>query len=91
MATLCETYWYPIYAFVRRKGYDLAQAEDLAQAFFLRLLEKNSLQAVRRERGKFRSFLLASLKNFIFNEWDRAKAASEAGEVCSAAESTTLQ
>ncbi len=79
LATLCETYWYPIYAFVRRKGYDSAQAEDLAQAFFLRLLEKNSLQAVRRERGKFRSFLLASLKNFIFNEWDRAKAAKRGG------------
>lgn len=79
LATLCETYWYPLYSYVRRQGYQEAEAQDLTQAFFARLLEKNDLQDVGRERGKFRSFLLASLKHFLSNERDRRQAAKRGG------------
>ena len=79
LATLCETYWYPLYSFVRRQGYQEAEAQDLTQAFFARLLEKNDLQDVVRERGKFRSFLLASLKHFLSNARDRQQAARRGG------------
>ena len=79
LATLCETYWYPLYAYVRRQGHDSADAQDLTQGFFARLLEKKYLQQVQRERGKFRSFLLASLKHYIINEWDRTRAAKRGG------------
>ncbi len=79
LATLCEAYWYPLYAYVRRQGHERAEAEDLTQGFFTRLLDKNDLRQVRRERGKFRSFLLASLKHYIINEWDRARAAKRGG------------
>lgn len=71
---LCRTYWYPIYAFVRRRGYSRDDAEDLTQTFFARLLEKRTVAAARRERGKFRTFLLAALKNFLADEWDKAHA-----------------
>ncbi len=71
---LCRTYWPPIYAFVRRQGHSPHDAQDLTQAFFARLLEKNYLADVDRAKGKFRSFLLASLKHFLANEWDKAKA-----------------
>ena len=74
LALLCRTYWYPIYAYVRRRGYSPEDAEDLTQGFFARLLELNSLADVRREKGKFRSFLLASLNHFLSDEWDRARA-----------------
>lgn len=79
LAALCETYWYPLYAFVRRRGHGPHDAQDLTQAFFEKLLEKNYLADVVRERGKFRSFLLASLKNFLANEWDRSRAAKRGG------------
>src|SRR5436309_1920751 len=75
LASLCQTYWYPLYAYVRRCGYGAADAEDLTQGFFARLLELHSLADVRRERGKFRSFLLASLNHYLADEWDRASAA----------------
>src|SRR5215213_3277150 len=68
---LCETYWYPLYAFVRRRGYDADRAQDLTQDFFARFLEKNDVAAARSERGRFRSFLLASMKHFLANDWDR--------------------
>ena len=68
LATLCETYWYPLYAHVRRQGYAAADAEDLTQAFFARLLEKHDVEDARRDRGRFRSFLLASLRHFLLNE-----------------------
>jgi RNA polymerase sigma factor (sigma-70 family) len=68
LTTLCETYWYPLYTFVRRQGYDADEAQDLTQAFFARLLEKHHVEDARRERGRFRSFLLASLKHFLLNE-----------------------
>jgi RNA polymerase sigma-70 factor (ECF subfamily) len=69
---LCRTYWYPLYAYVRRHGHSHEDAEDLVQAFFARFLEKNYLEGLSAERGKFRAFLLAALKHFLANEWDRA-------------------
>src|SRR5438094_6997550 len=70
---LCCTYWYPLYAFVRRKGHGPHDAQDLTQAFFARLLEKNYVAQVDRERGRFRTFLLAALTHFLADEWDKAR------------------
>jgi RNA polymerase sigma-70 factor (ECF subfamily) len=75
LASLCRTYWPPLYAFVRRRGFGPADAEDLTQGFFARLLRLDSLAGVRRERGRFRSFLLAALRNYLADERDRAHAA----------------
>jgi len=69
---LCRTYWYPLYAYVRRHGHSREDAEDLTQAFFARLLEKNYLEGISSNGGKFRAFLLVALKRFLANEWDRA-------------------
>src|SRR5262245_55447621 len=69
---LCCIYWWPLYAFVRRRGYDPHEAQDLTQEFFARLLAKDFLHSVDRSRGKFRSFLLAALENFMAKEWRRA-------------------
>ena len=80
LAQLCRAYWYPLYAFVRRQGHSPQDAEDLTQGFFAHLLEKKALGAVEREKGKFRSFLLASLKNFLANDWDRQHAAKRGGK-----------
>src|SRR5688572_8232214 len=71
---LCQTYWYPLYAYVRRQGHSPHDAEDLTQAFFAKLLEKHYLADARQEKGRFRFFLLAALKHFLINEWDRARA-----------------
>jgi RNA polymerase sigma factor (sigma-70 family) len=79
LSYLCQTYWYPLYAFVRRQGHSAHDAQDLTQEFFSRLLEKNYLAVADRERGKFRSFLLAALKHFLANEWNRARAAKRGG------------
>jgi RNA polymerase sigma-70 factor (ECF subfamily) len=79
LATLCETYWRPLYAYVRNRGYPEEEAKDLTQEFFARFLEKNYLKDVHRERGRFRSFLLASLKHFLANEWDKATAQKRGG------------
>jgi DNA-directed RNA polymerase specialized sigma24 family protein len=68
---LCRKYWYPLYAFVRRRGFDPHEAEDLTQSFFAFFLEKETLKKVDRQKGKFRSFLLASLTNFLNNDWDK--------------------
>jgi RNA polymerase sigma factor (sigma-70 family) len=76
---LCRNYWVPIYAFVRRQGHNPHDAEDLTQEFFARLLEKNYLADADRAKGRFRSFLLASLKHFLANEWDKAKAQKRGG------------
>ena len=76
---LCRTYWYPLYAYVRRHGRTKEDAEDLTQAFFVRLLEKNPLAGLDGERGKFRAFLLASLKHFLANERDKAQAQKRGG------------
>lgn len=79
LAELCQTYWYPLYAYIRRQGRTKEDAEDLVQAFFARFLEKNYLEGLAAERGKFRAFLLASLKHFLANEWDRAQAQKRGG------------
>jgi len=79
LATLCETYWYPLYAYVRRQGYSPADAEDLTQGFFARLLESESLANVSPEKGKFRTFLLVALKRFLANEWHRANSQKRGG------------
>ncbi|MFZ1932718.1 MAG: sigma factor [Thermoguttaceae bacterium] len=79
MAELCGLYWYPLYAYVRRCGHETHEAEDLTQEFFLRLLAKNYLIGIDREKGKFRAFLLASLKHFLANEWDRSQAQKRGG------------
>jgi RNA polymerase sigma factor (sigma-70 family) len=74
LAQLCQAYWYPLYSFVRRRGYAPHDAEDLTQTFFAQLLEKRGLERVDPELGRFRTFLLASLKNFLANDWDKARA-----------------
>jgi len=79
LESLCTAYWPPIYAFVRRQGRSPHDAQDLTQEFFARLLQKKSLGAVDRAKGKFRSFLLASLKHFLANEWDKAQARKRGG------------
>ena len=79
LAALCRAYWYPIYAYVRRLGYPADEAEDLTQGFFTRVLEKHYLRDFQRERGRFRSFLLVSLKHFVANERDWAQAQKRGG------------
>jgi RNA polymerase sigma factor (sigma-70 family) len=81
LATLCQTYWYALYAYVRRCGYNVEQAEDLVQGFFLRFLDRDILLRAQPGRGRFRSLLLASLKHFMLNEHDRARAAKRGGGV----------
>jgi RNA polymerase sigma factor (sigma-70 family) len=76
---LCRTYWFPIYAFVRRQGHNPYDAQDLTQEFFARLLARKDIAGVKREKGRFRSFLLASLKHFLANEWDKARAQKRGG------------
>ena len=78
---LCRTYWFPLYSFVRRRGHSKEDAEDLTQAFFLKFLEKNYLEGLDSDKGKFRAFLLASLKHFLANEWDRAHRQKRGGGV----------
>ena len=78
---LCRTYWYPLYAYVRRHGHSREDAEDLTQAFFARLLEKDYLKGISREKGKFRAFLLVAVKRFLANEWDRASSQKRGGGV----------
>jgi RNA polymerase sigma-70 factor (ECF subfamily) len=76
---LCRAYWFPIYAFVRRRGHSPHDAQDLTQEFFARLLEKNYLAGVDRAKGRFRSFLLGAVKHFLANEWDKARAQKRGG------------
>jgi DNA-directed RNA polymerase specialized sigma24 family protein len=73
LAELCRLYWYPLYAFVRRRGYGPEEAQDLTQGFFLHVLSRRALSHVDPLKGKFRSFLLASLQNFLLMEADRAR------------------
>src|SRR5688500_20227867 len=79
MAQLCRTYWYPLYAFVRRKGYNPHDAQDLTQAFFARLLAKHYVAQADRERGRFRTYLLAALTHFLADEWDKSKRLKRGG------------
>lgn len=76
---LCRTYWFPLYAYVRRRGNAKADAEDLVQAFFERFLAKNYLEGLNEERGRFRAFLLAALKNFLTNEWKKSQRLKRGG------------
>jgi DNA-directed RNA polymerase specialized sigma24 family protein len=76
---LCRTYWYPLYVYVRRRGHSRDDAKDLTQAFFERFLEKNYLDGLSGERGRFRAFLLASMNHFLANEWDRASCQKRGG------------
>ena len=76
---LCRTYWYPLYAYVRRRVCAVDEAQDLTQSFFLQVLDKNYLGDAQPERGKFRAFLLTAFKNFLANEWDKAKALKRGG------------
>ena len=80
LADLCQAYWYPLYAYLRRRGFPREESEDLVQGFFTQLLAKKYIKAADRERGRFRSFLLASLKNFSANEWDKKTALKRGGE-----------
>ena len=79
LESLCCTYWYPLYAFVRRQGRRPHDAQDLTQAFFARLLEKDYLKSAGREKGKFRTFLLVAFKRFLADEWDRQHAQKRGG------------
>ncbi len=79
LASLCETYWFPVYAFVRRGGRDPDAAKDLTQAFFTRVLEKHYFAEARQDRGKFRSFLLTSVAHFLANQHDRDRAEKRGG------------
>ncbi len=76
---LCRTYWYPLYAFVRRQGRSPEDAQDLTQGFFAHLLRKDFLSGVGPEKGRFRSFLLACLKHFLADEWEKARTAKRGG------------
>lgn len=76
---LCQLYWYPLFAFARRRGYSASDAQDLTQEFFARLVAKDFLRHVAREKGRFRSFLLAAMKNLMANEFDRERTLKRGG------------
>ncbi len=80
LESLCRIYWPPIYSFLRRQGHDRAAAEDLTQGFFLKILERDGIAKARADRGRFRTFLLVSLKNFLADERDRAAALKRSPE-----------
>jgi RNA polymerase sigma-70 factor (ECF subfamily) len=77
---LCRTYWYPLYAYIRSQGHSSHDSQDLTQGFFARLLDKNYLASVAPEKGKFRSFLLASLRHYLSNERERAQTIKRGGK-----------
>src|SRR2546430_15130576 len=79
LSNFCEAYWPPLYAFVRHRGHASPEAQDLVQGFFAHLLEQNTLSRADQEKGKLRTFLLGSLQNFLFNEYDRARALKRGG------------
>jgi RNA polymerase sigma factor (sigma-70 family) len=79
LARLCQTYWYPLYAYVRRRGHSAPDAQDLTQAFFAQLLQRQSLASAAPERGRFRSFLLAAMNHFLASEWRKMSAQKRGG------------
>lgn len=81
LVSLCENYWYPLYAYLRRRGYSADEAQDLTQEFFVRVLEGRYLDRVDPEKGRFRSFILTSLKFFVADEEDRHRARKRGGGV----------
>jgi len=81
LANLCQTYWYPLYAYVRRRGHSPEDAQDLTQEFFARLLEHNWVGRADQQKGRFRSFLLSAMNHFLADEWDKARAQKRGGGV----------
>jgi RNA polymerase sigma-70 factor (ECF subfamily) len=81
LTELCGAYWYPLYAFVRRSGHSPEEAEDLTQEFFGRLLAKDWLAGIDRAKGRFRAFLLATMKHFLANEWHRSQTLKRGGNM----------
>jgi RNA polymerase sigma-70 factor (ECF subfamily) len=81
LANLCQTYWYPLYAYVRRRGHSPEDAQDLTQAFFARLLERNWVGQADQQKGRFRSFLLSTMNHFLADEWDKARAQKRGGGI----------
>ncbi len=81
LVSLCENYWYPLYAYLRRRGYSADEAQDLTQEFFVRVLEGRYLDRADPEKGRFRSFILTSLKFFVADEKDRHRARKRGGGV----------
>ena len=79
LSNFCEAYWPPLYAFVRHRGHASPEAQDLVQGFFAHVLEQNTLSRADREKGKLRTFLLGSFQNFLFNEYDKARALKRGG------------
>ena len=79
LESLCETYWYPLYAYVRRRVADVHEAHDLTQAFFAELLEKDYVHSATPERGRFRSFLLTAFKHFLSKQWEKARTQKRGG------------
>lgn len=79
LTELCQTYWYPLYVYIRRRGNNPVEAEDLTQSFFERLLEKDYLSDLTPGMGRFRSFLLTAVKHFLANEWDRSQTQRRGG------------
>ncbi len=81
LEVLCRAYWYPLYAFVRSRGYSAADAQDLTQAFFARIIETGGFASADHKRGRFRSYLLGAMKHFLANEWHRAQTQKRGGKV----------
>jgi RNA polymerase sigma factor (sigma-70 family) len=80
LASLCESYWYPVYAFLRRRGYDRERSRDLTQELFAQLIQKRSFEVADKERGRFRSFLLACLRHLLSHEYKKEHAVKRGGE-----------
>ncbi len=81
LAKLCQTYWFPLYTYVRRRGHSSEDAQDLTQEFFARLLERNWVADADQQKGRFRSFLLSAMNHFLADEWDKARAQKRGGGV----------
>lgn len=81
LARLCQTYWYPLYTYVRRRGHSPEDAQDLTQEFFARLLARNWVGDADQSKGRFRSFLLSAMNHFLADEWDKARAQKRGGGV----------
>ena len=80
-ASLCQAYWFPLYAYARRRGHAPEDAQDLTQAFFTRLMEKNWVASADQTKGRFRTFLLTAMKHFLADEWDRERAQKRGGGI----------
>lgn len=76
---LCRTYWPPLFAYVRRRGYGVEDSQDLTQAFFEKLLERGWIASAEKDKGRFRTFLLTAMERFLANEWDKARALKRGG------------